>query len=766
MPGFLITTVGLAAYTAAGGMGPLVDITRFRVGPDSTAEGYTPSIGDLDIPTPFTSGSGLPALGYLPIVNYQVISASEVAYTLRMDQSIGTFDFGSIALYQEEPPGTYVCVAVYAFSSRIKKQILTMIDAGNVIEITATLSLTNISTLSISILPVSVTMANIQEANSPDVLPIPSVAPVNAYIVNGSGSPYGLDTDGNSILAYKNDTNYWTFSTHLHEIYTTGLVDSSTTTQLTDLSLNNTLVSGFALGMYIIVFTNNGYDGVSRMVTAVGTDTLDWFSPMTAPPAGTTYKVYIANVNWGGSSSGAGGNVFASVTATASQTVFNTFPVQSDQAIMFFGAAFQPPTSYLNSGPFEVTLSPDPGLPAGTKVNFIARTLDYSTVIPGGTAGQALIKNSATDGDYTWTNVSLYSGSITGSGLTINSPRLAGRTTGGSGAIEEISVGTGALLFASGLLRVKDDPTLPGVKGFSLPGGTTAQRDDALVYYGMRYNTSFEVYEGFSAVNGVATPAYAQFDGFQRTLAHPRVSYWTDEFLGRITDGAPAALSYGELSWSATASSGGYISRIGVPEASLSKVNHPGIIRIQCDNSQFTALHLGNDTTQYQREQFTRINTRYFRWVVAVNNIVDVAYACGLGDGGGTNNVLGDRLGDNGIAFIFDPTDHAKWRFVVMDGAGAPYFGIGVDGSSPDVVAFNWYVLEARIEYAPSGGDNYDVFFRVNGGSWVTIAIPGTTDGNFIQPICRVREKGGLGTRSLYVDQFSMYTQEMGQRYT
>jgi len=766
MPGFLITTVGLGAYTAAGGMGPKVDITRFRVGPDSVAEGYTPSVGDIDIPTPFTSGYGLPTNGYLPIVNYQILSDSEVAYTLRMDQSIGTFDFGSMALYQETAPLTYVCVAVYAFPSRIKKQILTMIDAGNVIEVTATLSLTNIATLSISILPVSVVNANIQVINSPDVLPTPALAPVNAYVINGTGSPYGLDTDGNSIFAYKNDNTYWTFSTHLHEIYSTGLVDSSTTTQLTDLSLNNTLVSGFALGMYILVFTNNGYEGVVRMVTAAGTDTLDWFSPMTAPPAGTTFKVYIANVNWGGSGSAGGDNVFATVVSTLGQTVFNTFPVVAEQAIMFFGSAFQPPSSYIVSDVFEITLSPDPGLPAGINVHFIARTLDYSTVIPGGTAGQALIKNSGTNGDYSWTNVSLYSGSITTSGLTINTARIAGRTTAGSGAVEEISIGTSSLLLSAGQLRIKDDTTLPGNKGFSMPGGTTAQRDDSLVYYGMRYNTTFEVYEGFSGVSGIAIPAYAQFDGFQRTLAHPNVSYWSDEFLGRIESGAPGSLSYGELSWSATASSGGNISRIGVLDASLPLVDHPGIIRIQCDASNYTALHLGNDTNQYEREQFTRINTRYFRWIVSVNSIANVAYGVGLGDGGGTNNVLGDRLGDNGIAFIFNPTDHAKWRFVVMDGAGSPYIGIGVDGASPDVVAFDWYVLEARIEYSPSGGDNYQAFFRVNNGTWTPILIPVATEGNLIQPICRVRETGAIATRALYVDQFSMYTKEMGQRYT
>lgn len=401
MPGFLMTNTGTAAFIAAGGLGPKVDISHFRVGPDSTAEGYIPAVTDTDIPTPFLTGYGLPVNGYLPVVNYVAVDATHAAYTLRMDQSIGTFDFGSLALYQETAPLTYVCVAVYAFDSRIKKQILTMTDAGNVIEITATLELANINNLTVNVAIVNPAPANMIELDSPDQLTIPSVAPVNTYILNGSGSPYGLDTEGNSIIAYKNDTDFWTYSTHLHEFYT-GTVTSATATSLTDMGLGTTLTTGFALGMYIVVFTTGLHKGVSRMVTATGVNTIDWATSTGAAVApGDTYSVYIANVEFSGGTT-SGSNTYKLVVATALQTVFDTFPVLAEQMTCYFGSAFQPPTDYVitPSNPYEITFGV--GVPLSTRVHFIARTLDYSTVIAGGTTGQALIKNSNANGDYSW----------------------------------------------------------------------------------------------------------------------------------------------------------------------------------------------------------------------------------------------------------------------------------------------------------------------------------------------------------------------------
>jgi hypothetical protein len=67
------------------------------------------------------------------------------------------------------------------------------------------------------------------------------------------------------------------------------------------------------------------------------------------------------------------------------------------------------------------------------------------------------------------------SGPVTSSGLTMATARLLGRTTASTGAVEEISVGSG-LSLSSGSLSATGAATAVGLNGIALPWGVDAQQ--------------------------------------------------------------------------------------------------------------------------------------------------------------------------------------------------------------------------------------------------------------------------------------------------
>ena len=419
MPQFVMTNYCSAAFVSASLGGPKVDISRFRVA--NVVGAWTPAPTDTDLPSGIITGNGiLDPNGFMPVVNYKIVAEDTGAYALRMNNDIGTFDFNSVAMYQEDPPssGTYVCVGLYRFPDDIKKQAATMTDLGNVIEISAHITVSNISNLTVTNNIVTPSPANIFEQASPDFLGVPSTSPVDVYITNNDsilnpGTPHGLDEEGNAIIAYKKSSDIWTFGTHLHKIVnggtvadtsTPGIVNNPTTTSFGSLSIDSLLFT-MNLGQYIVQMTSGAFIGESRVVTASPVlNEITWATAMPGIPAvGDTFDIYQSNVSWGGGGGGSGGqNEWQVTIASPLQTLFNTAPVRAAQALVFFGSAFQPPdpTVYSVIGPFTIQFVT--GVPGGTRVHFIERTLDFNNVIDGGTAGQALVKNSATNGDYTW----------------------------------------------------------------------------------------------------------------------------------------------------------------------------------------------------------------------------------------------------------------------------------------------------------------------------------------------------------------------------
>lgn len=390
---FLITNVGMAAVSSANSGGPDVNIEQFKVWEVTAA--YTPSVTDTES---YIDGLSVGGTEHhtAPTIGYKVIDPNTVQYTVNMDTSVGTFDFNVLGLFHNTGSG-YVLFAVAKLDSMQRKVAVSPSTAGNSIALNAKMNTTNLAA-AISFPITSPDPANFLTIDSPDLMPLPSATTVNCYVVDGTGTPYGRDNEGNSLLAIRQDNDYWTFATHLHA-QIVGTVSASTTTGLDSVDIAN-LLSGMTVGQYILVVTSGAHKGLCRMVTATSNNHIDWYtSTGTAIAAGTTFKILISNVTFTGAG-GTGGQNQYQLVVSSGQATFNVANIDMRRALVFIGAAYQPPSVYTVDSSNQITFSFT--VPSGERVHFVERSQDFNNVIPGGSTGQVIVKSSATDGDYVW----------------------------------------------------------------------------------------------------------------------------------------------------------------------------------------------------------------------------------------------------------------------------------------------------------------------------------------------------------------------------
>lgn len=392
---FDITTVGINAVNSGASGGPKVNVEQFKVYEITAA--YTPSASDTEA---YLNGLAVGGAAHHTgvTVGYSVIDPDTVKYTVNMNSSVGDFNFNVIGLYHNTGSG-YVLFAVAKLDTMQPKRAVGPSTAGNTIELIAKMNTTNLAA-AIEFPITTVNPANFLTINSPDLMPLPSAATVNCYVVDGTGTPYGRDNEGNSLLAIRQDNDYWTFATHLHATIL-GTVSSSTVTSLDSVAIAN-LLSGMTVGQYILVVTSGAHKGVCRMVTATSNNHIEWYtSTGTALAAGTTFKILISNVTFTGAS-GTGGQNQYQLVVSSGQATFNVANIDMRRALIFIGAAYQPPSVYTVDSANQITFSFT--VPSGERVHFVERSQDFNNVIPGGSTGQVIVKTSGTDGDYAWSH--------------------------------------------------------------------------------------------------------------------------------------------------------------------------------------------------------------------------------------------------------------------------------------------------------------------------------------------------------------------------
>lgn len=169
----VITKSGISEALTAGVDGPKIDISGFKLGSKSQAEGYVPSEDDTDIPSVVYTGT-------TDSILYTKISDDTISWRIVVDQDIGDFYIGAVSLLMSDGSPFAIAslpVATYKFKSDPPATI------GNrkIFDMALTISGQNV------LINLSIVVAN--EASWPEVaneslLPLPTAAPYSGYIVD------------------------------------------------------------------------------------------------------------------------------------------------------------------------------------------------------------------------------------------------------------------------------------------------------------------------------------------------------------------------------------------------------------------------------------------------------------------------------------------------------------------------------------------------------------------------------------------------------
>ncbi len=267
---FVITNAGLQAVANAQGGGPAVNITSFQVG---TAYNYSPTAS-------MTSLQGTSLYSGLA-TGYSVDSLNQVTYILKMDQTVGTFNFGEVGLYLSS--GTLFALA--SFASLQEKVAASSSNAGNLVTLVSRLLLTGIAP-TISFTNVSLQNAILLEVSVPDGLPVPNAAnSSNVYSVQS-----GDDTSRPIIAIRETAASQWGFNTHVP--YLSGTVSSVASTTQTNISAINATQFDFATNRFLVQFTSGQNAGSVRAVASIANGLITHTALPYAANTGDAYIIY------------------------------------------------------------------------------------------------------------------------------------------------------------------------------------------------------------------------------------------------------------------------------------------------------------------------------------------------------------------------------------------------------------------------------------------------------------------------------------------
>lgn len=271
---FQITAAGLAAAFAASNNGPKLEVVKFQVG---DGFGYEPSAAE-------TGGIHGALLYEGTPTGYLVIDDDTCEYTLLMDESIGTFLFGEVALIM--PGGA--TLALGALQEATKKIAYPNQDF-NRFKIKVRLQLTGITPV-ITWVVENLTTGVIVELPTVEHLVNPLDADVNAYICHSS------DEIGNDPVCTAS-TGRWHISTHQHLKFS-GTVTSVASDGKSIVSTVITAASEFPLGRYLIQFKSGVLIGTLRIVSNLTANGANWITPVSGLFAGDEFEILQSNTSF------------------------------------------------------------------------------------------------------------------------------------------------------------------------------------------------------------------------------------------------------------------------------------------------------------------------------------------------------------------------------------------------------------------------------------------------------------------------------------
>ncbi len=277
--GFVITDSGLRAASVANEGGPLIHLTKFRVG-----YGVNYAL-DPDVLRHKTDLEG-PILYEGHLEGYRVVDQDTIEITCPMGYGVGNFAFGEAGLYLED--GTLFAVCV--FEDRVSKiRSNDLSQTGNRYNIRAFLKLSQGASL-IQPPATDFITGKWSELSSVSELMRPTSSDSNAYLTQSSTET------GASIIAVRHTNDLWKFPTHTARLGEY-LATLGSTTEVLVANVGGSvgpLDPGLIPdGKYLIQFTNNNLLGMVRTITWSNRSSIRVDPPLPQPPAeGSRFEIW------------------------------------------------------------------------------------------------------------------------------------------------------------------------------------------------------------------------------------------------------------------------------------------------------------------------------------------------------------------------------------------------------------------------------------------------------------------------------------------
>lgn len=266
---FQITSAGFAAAFNASnqsaGVGPAIKIGKFRIG---SAYGYDPLVTDDKL-------RGAELYSGVPI-GYRVVDANTAEFTIRLDETVGTWQFGEISL--ELVDGT-----VFALGALQRPQWKAAYPDRDYNRYNVKVRLIlNGAIPRIELVVQTLVAGTIWELPSVDDLPLLADAQTNVYLCHSK------DENGNDALCTKSDAR-WTVSTHprkrlsgtISSVNASGTQFSSPVVGMTDSTQ----------GRYLVQFLNGALKGTVRQVRSLSAGTVVLLKPEMNIRAGDSFEL-------------------------------------------------------------------------------------------------------------------------------------------------------------------------------------------------------------------------------------------------------------------------------------------------------------------------------------------------------------------------------------------------------------------------------------------------------------------------------------------